>query len=150
MYKALLDQLFDASDVDRTPCARKLATREPDAVAHIVNPPSDAIDPAEAQGCIDRLRPGDAWLAGILLIEADQQFSVLMVMFLEPPAPSRRSRKELRFHRLQGYRDFSKLRGRYFSRYVAFEGSGESASGWTATGREVPIRPECTLVGCLT
>src|SRR5262249_12035043 len=59
-HAALLLQHGHALDVHVAPDALRLARREPDAIARRVDAVADAVDPAEAQRLVDRLRPGDA------------------------------------------------------------------------------------------
>ena len=55
-------------DVATAPDALRLARREADHVALVVARPTHAVDPAEAQGLLDRLLPRDRRLAGGLLV----------------------------------------------------------------------------------
>src|SRR2546421_3657196 len=72
------------ADVDRAPDAARAARREADGVAALIHAPADAIDPAEAQGLIHRLGPGDARRACAALVEAHQQFCGAAVMSPQP------------------------------------------------------------------
>ena len=62
----------DVTDVYVAPNAAAFARREADCVADIVDAFSNPINPAEAQRFIDGPRPGDAWMARVFLVKADQ------------------------------------------------------------------------------
>src|SRR5919197_3600073 len=87
-------QLAGALGVHRAPDAALLARREADRVAVAVDRPPYAVDPAEAQRLVDRLRPRHARAPGRLLVEADQQLALRGVMALEPGPELGRCREE--------------------------------------------------------
>src|SRR4051812_23875606 len=72
-HEALVDELPHALDVDRAPVRARLARREADRVRLVAQAAAHAVDPAEAQRLVDRLRPGDAPPRAALLVEADEQ-----------------------------------------------------------------------------
>src|SRR5437867_2463966 len=98
MHESLPCEFFHAFDVDRAPYAMRLSRCETDAVAHVVDPPANAVDPTIAECAVDSLGPGDARFSGILLVKSDQQFLALIVVFLKPVAPIGRRREEGRSH----------------------------------------------------
>src|SRR5205085_7707954 len=61
----------EAGDIDRGPDAAPAARGEADAVGLVIDAVADAVDPAEAERLVARLRPGDRGRAGGLLAEAD-------------------------------------------------------------------------------
>src|SRR5690606_16933653 len=67
---------------------------EADGVRLFAEAPTDAIDPAEAQGLIDGLGPRDARAPGALLVEADQKLPGGAVVRLKPRAEISRGGKE--------------------------------------------------------
>src|SRR5689334_18182662 len=91
-----LDQLVSLGDVDLAPVAARLAGREADRVAVLVVAAADAVDPAEAQGHVDRLRPGHARLAAAALLEADRELRGRLVVALQPGGELARRGEELR------------------------------------------------------
>src|SRR4029453_9074117 len=99
MHQARLGEFLRALDVHRAPDAPGLPWCEADRVPLGVDRPADAVDPAEAQGLINRLRPGDAGLSRALLVEAHQELAARGVMLLEPRAELGRSGEERRLHR---------------------------------------------------
>jgi hypothetical protein len=78
------DQGFHALDVDATPDAPRLARREADTEAHIVQAPPNAVDPAEAERLIEGLGIPHAPIGRMDLEEANDQFGAVGVVLLEP------------------------------------------------------------------
>ena len=74
-------QFSDLLDVDRAPNAFLLARCETDFIALIVDAFSDAVDPANAQGNVDRFRPRDA-VAPRTFLRYPSQTSVAFGLFL--------------------------------------------------------------------
>jgi hypothetical protein len=66
--------------------------------ARVVDRTADAIDPAEAERLVDRLRPRDAWPARALLVKADEELGRFLVVLLEPLAEVGRCAEEGGFH----------------------------------------------------
>src|SRR5688500_6718402 len=66
-------ELRDAPDIDEAPVASGPARREADRVAVLVQALADAVDPADAEGLVHGLRPGDAGLARSPLVVPDPQ-----------------------------------------------------------------------------
>src|SRR5688572_25559247 len=91
-------QFTEALDVDRAPVAARLARTEPYRVAGIVDASAHAVDPAETERLVNRLRPGDAGLARTLLVEPDQELGSPGVIGLQPGAKLGRSSEERRPH----------------------------------------------------
>jgi len=87
-----------AADVDRAPDAARAARREADRVALVIQALADTVDPAEAQGCVHRLGPGDARRARAALVEAHQQLRGAAVMPTQPGTKRGRSAEEFRLH----------------------------------------------------
>jgi len=56
--------------------------------------PADPVDPAEAQGLVDRLRPRHGRRTGALLVQADDHLGRAGVVVLEPRAPVPRGGEE--------------------------------------------------------
>ena len=83
----------DTPNVDHTPDAFRSAWRKADLVANVVDLFANAVDPAKTEGLVHRLRPGNAWTAGILPIVADPQFNGIRVV-LHQPGTKIRSRSE--------------------------------------------------------
>src|SRR5918994_663462 len=79
-------ELLHVPDVDDAPVAAWLAGRETDGVAVVVDPPPDAVDPAEAERLADGLGPGQRREAGVLLVEPDHHLAFRVVVLLEPGA----------------------------------------------------------------
>src|SRR6185436_11927074 len=93
-HTALFGQLGNAPDIDCAPGAARLARREADGIAYIVDALAQTVDPAEAQRLVHRLGPGDAGLAGTLLIIPDPQLAGGGVVLLQPGAKGLRRREE--------------------------------------------------------
>ena len=94
-HPPFLLELPDLGDVRRAPDARRLARCETDRVARLVDPPPHAVDPAEAQRLVHRLRPGQAGPAAVASVEADQELGGRGVVLLEPAAElDRRGKKD--------------------------------------------------------
>ena len=55
MHESLPCEFFHAFDVDRAPYAMRLSRCETDAVAHVVDPPANAVDPTIAECAVDSL-----------------------------------------------------------------------------------------------
>src|SRR5207244_11028442 len=73
-------------DVDLAPDAALAPRREADGVGVLAERFADAVDPAEAQRLVARLRPVDRRLAAALLPKADQQLRRGRVVRLQPAA----------------------------------------------------------------
>ncbi len=73
LHQALRNQCLGKGHINFTPGAARLAWRKADGIADLVDRLADAVNPAKAEGLFNRLGPGDARLAGVLLVEADQQ-----------------------------------------------------------------------------
>src|SRR3954454_7899217 len=84
LHSSELRQLRDARDVDRAPGARLFSRRETDAVTDVVDAPPHAVDPAEAERLIDRLRPSDGRLPRVLLVKADQELGSRGMVLRQP------------------------------------------------------------------
>src|SRR5262249_53982267 len=85
-HEAEVGQLGDLVDVDLAPDAGRFARGEADGVGLVVEALADAVDPAEAQGLVDGLRPGHAGAAAVSLVEADEELFLRLVVLLEPGA----------------------------------------------------------------
>src|SRR5439155_24816497 len=72
---------------------------EPNRVPLVVDRPSHAVDPPEAQRLVHGLRPRDARRAGALLVVADQELLARVVVLLEPGAELVRRFEEGGLHR---------------------------------------------------
>src|SRR6266536_254839 len=99
MHQPQFGKLRGALQINRTPNAARLSRCKANLVAGGVDAFANAIDPAEAQSDIDRLRPCDAGASGIALVESHPQFLILDMVLLEPDAPVRRSCEEFRLCR---------------------------------------------------
>jgi hypothetical protein len=86
-------------DVHHAPLALWVAWREANGVGVVVDFPSDAINPAETEGFVDRLGIVDARFAGRLLVEANPKFLAMLVRPFEPTPKPSRSSEEDDFHR---------------------------------------------------
>ena len=75
------DQFIDLLNVHCTPNACLLARCETDLIALIIDAFSDAVDPANAQGNVDRFRPRDA-VAPRTFLRYPSQTSVAFGLFL--------------------------------------------------------------------
>ena len=98
-HQPLPEQDRHARNVDAAPDAPRAARREADGVARFVQAAADTIDPAVTKSLVHRLGPGHARLAGILLVETDQQFIGRPMVLREPRAEQGRRREELRLYR---------------------------------------------------
>lgn len=78
----------------RSADAARAPRREADRVARRPEAAAHAVDPTEAERLIDRLRPGEARLAGADLVQADQQLRRLGVIRGQPGAKGCRRRKK--------------------------------------------------------
>ena len=72
MHQPLLAELSNEVDVDRTPVAGGLAGSEANCVAGFVDAPSNAVDPAEAEGYCYGFGPVDAGFSGAFFVEANE------------------------------------------------------------------------------
>ena len=99
MHQTLLLEQPDTSDVNGTPGAAAPARSEANRVAGLVDAPSNAIDPAEAESGVHGFRPSDAGFTRVLLIEAHDQVADLVVMGFEPGTELRWCWKECWFWR---------------------------------------------------
>src|SRR5262249_47224150 len=72
-HQPSFDERLGTFDVNVAPDADRFAWREADSVAATVDALPNAVDPAEAKGRIDRLGPGNAWLARADLVVSDPQ-----------------------------------------------------------------------------
>src|SRR4029453_8849492 len=87
-------ELLRPPDVHVAPDAARPARREPDGVSIGVQAPADAVDPADAESLVHRLRPGDARLSRALLVKPDEELFRGGVVLLEPlPQGGRRPEK---------------------------------------------------------
>src|SRR5688572_7127215 len=86
-------------DVDVAPDAPWLPRCETNRVTRLVETPSHAVDPAVTERFVECLWIGDALLAGVFLVKADQQFTRAVVVFLEPLAKQPRRTEKLWLHR---------------------------------------------------
>src|SRR5262249_54691381 len=102
-HPAFSFQRFRARGVHHAPDAPRPPRRETDRVAFVAEAAADAVDPADAQRLVHRLRPGDALLIASLLVIADQELRLPLVVLLEPPPELRGRRKEPRLHRMELY-----------------------------------------------
>src|SRR2546423_7342609 len=80
------DQLIDAPDVDRAPDAATFPGREADRPALLVEATANPIDPAVGERLVEGVPVGEPVAAGVLLVEADQDFLVAMAVRVEPGA----------------------------------------------------------------
>jgi hypothetical protein len=85
-------------DIDAAPDAAGPARAKADGVTVFVDTPADTVDPAETERLINRLGPGNASLAGALLVVTDQQLIICSVMLRQPLAKPGRRIKELGLH----------------------------------------------------
>src|SRR5262245_52171770 len=93
LHQPSLDEYLGTFDVNAAPDAHRFGWREANRVAETVNALPNAVDPAEAEGFIDRLGPGDAWLARAYLVIADQQHIGPGMMPFQPRAEGSRRPK---------------------------------------------------------
>lgn len=101
------DQLFDAASVDVTPDTSRLSRREADLVAVRVDGSAKPIDPAKAKSFVHGLWPCDTRPRCVLLVEANPQLALGVVVLLEPRSPFLRRREELWRHQLQNLENHS-------------------------------------------
>src|SRR5205085_7832920 len=99
LHPAELRQLRDAGDVDRAPGAALFSRGEADAVADVIDAAPYAVDPAEGERLVDRFRPGDRRLAGVFLVEADQELGGRGVVLRQPFAEIGGRFEKVRLHR---------------------------------------------------
>jgi len=97
-HKPLTGESSNALDIDGAPDTARPSRCEPDAITYIVNSAPHPVDPAKRQRAVDGLGPRDAPLSRVLLVESNQQFFLVSVMFLEPVAPGCGSGEEFGFH----------------------------------------------------
>src|SRR5438105_385069 len=83
-HQPQLCQALDLRDIDVAPGAGRLSRRESDGVGVRTKTASDTVDPAEAQGLVHRLGPSQRRLACALLVEADEELALALVVFVEP------------------------------------------------------------------
>src|SRR5205085_2801064 len=95
-------QRLDAAYVHGAPDTARLPRREADEITLAVDTLAHAVDPADAERFVHCFGPGDAGLAGALLIEDDEQLGGGFVMFVEPGPELGRGGEESRRRRLAG------------------------------------------------
>ena len=88
--------------VYQAPDTLRLSRSEPNRVARFVQISSHAIDPTETQCFVEGFRIGNALLAGVLLVEANQQLALRIMILQEPVAKFGRCFEELGFRHLVG------------------------------------------------
>jgi hypothetical protein len=98
MHRTLLLELGDPLGVLLAPDTAWLARAEADLVAVVVDSLANAVDPAEAQGLIHGFVPVDARPAGVLLVEADEELKLAVVVRFQPPSEIGGSLEELGSH----------------------------------------------------
>src|SRR5262249_8058161 len=81
-----LDQPRDVSDVDPAPDALRLSRAEADRKAVVVEPVAHAVNPAETEGFVERLRVGEAAVGGMCFEGADEKLGRAFVVLLQPGA----------------------------------------------------------------
>src|SRR6266567_3042544 len=74
----------DALDIDCAPDTFATSRSEADRVPLAVDALSDAVNPTDTQGLVDRFRPGDARDPGLFPMEADPQLASGRVILLKP------------------------------------------------------------------
>jgi len=99
MHQALFREFLNGFDVNGAPGAGGLARSEANHVAGFVDALSNAVDPTEAQCNLYGFGPRDAGLAGILFVEAHEQFAEFVVTGFEPGAEVGGRREECWFWR---------------------------------------------------
>src|ERR1700722_1695982 len=71
-------------DIDRAPDRLRFSRREADLVGMLVDALANAVDPAEAKRCIDRLGPAQTWAPRAALVVADDEFRPVGTVFFQP------------------------------------------------------------------
>jgi len=94
----LLQTLY-VTDVDETPDTVWFSRRESLREAQFIHAFPDAINPAKAQRLVQRFCVGDADLTGILLVNAEPQFSSVGVIRLQPDVEVGGGFEVFEFHR---------------------------------------------------
>src|SRR5262249_31674564 len=98
LHQRSFDEYLGTFAVDAAPDTARLAWREANGVAEIVDALPNAVDPTEAEGFVNRLGPGNAWLARAYLVVANPQYLGFGMVLLQPRAESSRRLKERWFH----------------------------------------------------
>jgi len=98
-HSFIFDKSFDVANVDTTPDAVRFARRESNHITVFIDALANAVDPSEAQSFIDRLGPGDAWLAGTLFVEADPKLFRFGMISPEPFAERGRGFEKFKVQR---------------------------------------------------
>ena len=88
------DEAIHVAHIHGAPNAIRLTRRETDHVALGIDTLSDAVNPSKVERFIDRLGPGNARLARILLVEADPELFRFIVIGREPLAEGGRGFEE--------------------------------------------------------
>ena len=84
LHSVFLDQPFCVANVHCAPNAAGFPRRKANHVTVFIDTLAKAIDPTKAQRFINRLRPGDARLAGVLFVEADPKLLRFRMIGGEP------------------------------------------------------------------
>ena len=121
--RVFLIQDRNPANVDSAPDAARTPRREADLVAVLVYSPADPVDPANAQGLLYRLLPGNARTAGLFLEESDPEELGCRVVLPEPEAQVG-GRAEER-HRARGHW----CRGAFGHQRTVFTGLGRGSPG---------------------